>query len=120
MASHGKRKRMHTTTTEDIDISLSDLEEDGMPVVYAVERLSKDRRRIIREEGRIVVSSDTEGSTREETDSNDVPDYSWDLGLMDVEGLTGDASSKGLKDSKKRRYVSAVRRSGIGSLPRSR
>lgn len=106
-----RRKRGRHATTEDFEYTTSDLEEDRQPVTYVVEKLSKDRRRIIREEGQVRVSSDTEGQSSKDDDEsrvNDLPEYSWDLGNMDVEGLTQGGRVRGMKDSKKRRYISAV------------
>lgn len=99
-------KRKVETHEDCIDFSLSDLEQDRTPISleYTVERLSDDKRRVLRKDGTV---QGTEESQKAELHSAET--YFVDLGAIDFEAVQTETHKHQIgAESRKRRYVSSV------------
>lgn len=109
-------KKRKTTYTEDIDFTVSDLEDDRVPVKYVVEKMSKDQRRVLKADVGHVSVSETEAHGSGSHSANAAPAdtideqfFEWDLGNIDVEALRSSTSRRDTKESSsRRRYISSV------------
>ena len=114
----GLAESCQTTYTEDIDLTVSDLEDDRLPVKYVVEKVSKDQRRVLKTNIGHVSVSESEAHGSASRRSNTVPAntnaiddqlFEWDLGNIDVEALRSSTSHRNKKEpSSRRRYISSV------------
>ncbi|KAF7795849.1 hypothetical protein EIP86_007016 [Pleurotus ostreatoroseus] len=104
-----KRKK-NSVASDSLVFSLSDLEEDRTPTKILVNKLSKDGRRVLRQDAEINVCT-TESDTCPPTDVDGVTDGFIDLANIDITGIRADIhkANKGPADenSRKRRYISS-------------
>ena len=111
----GLKRKSSVVHSDDVEITLSDVEEDRNPVSVTVDKLSKDRRRILREEYVVQARTEPEVSTSvPEVDPTTyfIPDFA----SLDVEEFG--SNKKTLKDSsrRKKRYISSVSGSASGCM----
>ena len=104
------RKRKASVNTDDVELTLSDLEEDRSDAQVTVDKISEDRRRFQQDQHIVLVSS--------EQDRLDVPPSVSDVPSeylipeftdLDVDALQEDRKSLQSEPTRKERYVSSVR-----------
>ena len=111
MGRGSRQKRKADVFEDDIDISLSDV-EDRRTVVrvdYTIDKISDDHRRVHRESHSTQVRSEVPRSSVLST-APSAMQYFHDLSAIDVEGIRSEGK-KYRKDngSRKKRYISSVR-----------
>jgi hypothetical protein len=106
-----KRKAL---AVDDLELTLSDLDEDRSPAHFVVDKLSADRRRITRDEHTIQVDNG-----KDKQPEQTVPDHEYFIPEfidLDAEEFQPEKKSFGDQPSRKRRYISSVCYSGRLSL----
>lgn len=103
----GLKRKVGVVHSDELDITLSDVEEDRNPVAMTVDKLSKDRRRVRREEYLVQARTEPEVSTsvpEVDTSTYFIPDFA----NIDIAEFGSDKQT--LKDSspRKKRYISSV------------
>lgn len=105
-----KRKRK-SYAADNLEISLSDLEDDYdiLDVTYSVTKVTEDRRRVARERGMVEVKERTQAA---EGEPGAMDDFFIDFGGIDVEAFRTEKDIQHRDGaSVRRRYVSSVRTS---------
>ena len=106
----GKRNlKQKALAVDDIELTLSDLEEDRSPAQVVVDKLSADRRRIARDEHTVQVNGTQD--KRADTSPPDRDYFIPEFNDLDVEEFQKEKKSFGDQPSRKRRYISSVRHS---------
>lgn len=101
-------KRKAVVYADKLEVTLSDLEEDHNPVQVTVNKLSKDRQRIARQE--YIVQAKVEPDPKSNIPEVD-PAYYFipDFAGLDVEAFQPEHKQLKDRSSRKKRYVSSVR-----------
>ena len=107
-----KLKRKATLACEDIEINISDVENERLPieVIYTVETVSNDARRINRDQHRVQIADEKGQGTVFENLDTPADVFFTDLSNIDPDAVRVERRKHGMGDaSRKRRYVSSVR-----------
>lgn len=106
-----KRKKSSTAAADTLVFTLSDLEEDRTPTKIVLDKVSKDRRRVLRQFADVNVCS-TDSETNPQTDVDGRIDGFVDLANIDIDAVRTSIrnANEGTTDdnSRKKRYISSV------------
>ena len=110
MGKRGLKRKAPSLAVDDLELTLSDLDEDRSPAHFIVDKLSADRRHITRDEHTIQV--DNGKDKRPEQSVSDHEYFIPEFIDLDAEEFQPEKKSFGDQPSRKRRYISSVRQSG--------
>lgn len=109
--SRPPKRKKSTVGADTLLFTLSDLEEDRKPSKIVVNKLSKDRQRVLRQDANLKIYT-TDSDTNTQPDAEPLVDGFVDLANIDVDAVTAGIRKANKSttddDSRKQRYISSV------------
>ncbi|KAF7795561.1 hypothetical protein EIP86_006723 [Pleurotus ostreatoroseus] len=105
-SSRQRRKKASAVVAEDIIFSMSDLEEDRIPTTVTVEKLSADRRRVLREDADITVTTESDTPHTDTDLCHDFFDFA-NIGTSTSDAGVGKTAEPANAETRKKRYISS-------------